>query len=180
MSINLSSSAMIVHSVLFIGLTGWYLISSNGYLMHGVVDRLEQLQHGVQSLLEFTAVLLLRTVLQQLLHRDTKTQVDRSVSFTLSNLLCLDVCLPEGLCVQISFVWINLVNLCLGLFKMSACVFVCSSVCTSCWWYDRLDYLALCDNVPLSSHQSEWNILFSKENPDWPHHMSTYPTCMTL
>lgn len=52
---------------------GQYLISSDGYLMHGVVDRLQQLQHGVQSLLEFTAVSLLRTVFQQLLSRARDT-----------------------------------------------------------------------------------------------------------
>lgn len=43
---------------------GWYLISGDGDLMHGVVDRLEQLQHGVQGLLQFTAVSLLRAVFQ--------------------------------------------------------------------------------------------------------------------
>lgn len=37
--------------------------------MHGVVDRLEQLQHGVQSLLQLAAELLLHTVLQELLSK---------------------------------------------------------------------------------------------------------------
>lgn len=50
-----------------------YLVSGDGYLMHGVVDRLQQLEHGVQGLLQFTAVSLLRTVLQQLLTQDRDT-----------------------------------------------------------------------------------------------------------
>ena len=64
---------MIGHSIFLIDPTGRYLISSDGYLMHGVVDRLEQLQHGVHSLLEFTAVPLLRAVFQQLLDQNTHT-----------------------------------------------------------------------------------------------------------
>lgn len=64
---------MIINPVLFIDPAGCYLISSDGYLMHGVVDRLEQLQHGVQGVLELTAVSLLRTVLQQLLNQNRDT-----------------------------------------------------------------------------------------------------------
>ena len=64
---------MIGHSIFLIDPTGRYLISSDGYLMHGVVDRLEQLQHGVHSLLEFTAVPLLHAVFQQLLDQNTHT-----------------------------------------------------------------------------------------------------------
>lgn len=62
-----------------------YLITSDGYLMHGVVDRLEQLQHGVQSLLQLTAVLLLHAVLQELLSRDRHMD-DMSAVQALSNL----------------------------------------------------------------------------------------------
>lgn len=66
---------MTIHPALFIDLAvaPCYLISSDGYLMHGVVDRLEQLQHGVQGVLELTAVSLLRAVLQQLLDQSRDT-----------------------------------------------------------------------------------------------------------
>lgn len=91
---------MMAHFILFIDLSGWYLISSDGYLMHGVVDRLQQLQHGVQSLPQFTAVSLLRAVFQQLLNTHTHTHVDRSVLLTLFNLVRLDLCLHECLRVK--------------------------------------------------------------------------------
>lgn len=58
------------------------LISCDGDLVHRVVDRLEQLQHRVQRLLEFTAVLLLSAVFQQLLstHTHTQTHTGKSIS----------------------------------------------------------------------------------------------------
>lgn len=67
--------------ILFIDRPACYLISSDGNLVHGVVDGLQQLQHGVQSLLELTAVALLRAVFQQLLNTYTQIHTLSSPDF---------------------------------------------------------------------------------------------------
>lgn len=69
-----SSGDVIDYPAGFDPLACCHLISGDGYLVHGIIDRLEQLQHGAQSLLQLTAVLLHCGLLQKLLRKRRRTR----------------------------------------------------------------------------------------------------------